>query len=187
MSERIQNFDPDQLSEPARAVYERILRSRGYVPGPYRFWLASPGFADRIEAVERFLRYDVSLDPCQVEIITLIVARHFRAQYVWSAHEPAALKAGVAADVVAAIREHRPAHFERPQDRICGELAWALLRTHEVDDHTWTRARDILGERGVNELIGLLGLYSSVCMTMIAYRMPAKGDDPEPLPQTRPG
>ena len=104
MSERFRPFDPDNLPADARAVYDRILAQRGYVPGPFQFWLASPGFADRIEPVEEFLRHDVSLEERLVEITVLVVAKHWRAQYVWTSHGPAAEKAGVAPAIVEAIR-----------------------------------------------------------------------------------
>ena len=45
MPSRFPPFDPDNLSPDARMVYDRILKERGYVPGPYQFWLASPGIA----------------------------------------------------------------------------------------------------------------------------------------------
>ena len=80
--DRFTPFDPDNLDADARKVYDRIRAERGYVPGPYQFWLASPGFADRIEPVEEFLRHGVSLDERLVEIAVLVVAKHWRAQYV---------------------------------------------------------------------------------------------------------
>jgi len=70
---RFTTFCPETLSSEARDVYERILRDRGYIPGPYRFWLASPGFADRIEPVEDFLRHGVALEERQVELIVLAI------------------------------------------------------------------------------------------------------------------
>ena len=174
-------FDPDSLPSDAREVHDRILRERGYVPGPYRFWLASPGFADRIEPVEEFLRYGVALEERQVEVIVLVVARHWTSQYVWSSHAPAALKVGVEAEVVEAIRTRATAQFERDEDAVCYALCKALLEDHVVDDPLWARAQAVLGEQRINEIMGLLGLYTSVCLTMVAYRMPTKNDEPNPL------
>ena len=181
MSARFTTFDPDSLPSDARDVHERILHDRGYVPGPYRFWLASPGFADRIEPVEEFLRYGVALEERQVEVIVLFVARHWKSQYVWSSHAPAALKASVEVDVVEAIRTNAVAHFERDEDAVCYALCKALLEDHVVDDRLWAHAQAMLGERRINEIMGLLGLYTSVCLTMVAYRMPTKNDEPNPL------
>lgn len=182
MSTRFPTFDPDALTGEARNVHDRIMRDRGYLPGPYRFWLASPGFTDRIEPVEKFLRYGVALEERQVEIVVLVVARHWSSQYVWSSHAPAALKAGVEVHAVEAIRTRGKVQFERDKDTVLFAFCRALLEAHAVDDAVWTQAQTFLGERCLNEVFGLLGLYTSVCLTMVAYRMPPKDGEPDPLP-----
>jgi len=181
-SARFTTFYPDTLPSEARDVYERILRDRGYIPGPYRFWLASPGFADRIEPVEDFLRHGVALEGRQVELIVLAIARHWKSQYVWSSHAPAALQAGVEADVVEAIRTGAAVPLAREDDALCYAFSKALLAGEGVDDTLWAKAQALLGERRINEIMGLLGLYTSVCLTMVAYRMPTKNGEPDPLP-----
>ena len=181
MSARFTTFDPAALPGEARLVYDRILSERGYVPGPYRFWLASPGFADRIEPVEEFLRHHVALAERQVEIVVLVVARHWKSQYVWSSHAPMALTAGVEAGVVEAIRSGTSAPFERDEDAVCYSVCKSLLETHALDDALWAQAQALLGEQCINEVLGLIGLYTSVCLTMVSYRMPTKNGEPDPL------
>ncbi|MDH3453263.1 MAG: carboxymuconolactone decarboxylase family protein [Gammaproteobacteria bacterium] len=181
MSERFAAFDPDTLSPEAKGVYDRIMRERGYLPGPYRFWLASPDFADRVEPVEDFLRHGVALDERQVEIVVLVAARYWKSQYVWASHADAAAKTGVEPAVIEAIRTNDEPVFGRAKDSACYTLSRALLVSRGVDDSVWAMTRELLGERRVNELLGLLGLYTAVCLTMIAYRVPAKGGGPDPL------
>jgi 4-carboxymuconolactone decarboxylase len=181
MPDRYPPFDPAALSAAARAVYDRILDERGYVPGPYPFWLAAPGYADRIEPVERYLRYDVSFDAHVVEIAVLTIARHWRAAYVWTSHAPSAVEAGVDAAVVEAIRIGEPPDFAHDAEATCFLFCRALLEARAVDDKLWVSARATLGERGIAELIGLVGLYSAVCATMVAYRVPTKGGEPDPF------
>lgn len=182
MPDRFPPFDPDNLGPEARSVYDRILTERGYVPGPYQFWLASPGFSDRIEPVEEFLRLGVSLEERLVEVVVLVVAKHWRAQYVWTSHGPAAEKAGVDAAIVEAIRAGRTPVFEHDDEAVCYDLASALTNGQGLDDPLWARAKGILGEVGITEVLGLIGLYTSVCLTMVAYRMPTKNGEPDPLP-----
>jgi len=119
MADRFEPFDPDQLSAEARAVYHRILSERGYVPVPYQFWLAYTGFLDPIEPVEEFLRHGVSLEERLVEIVVLVVAKHWRAQYVWTSHGPAAEKAGVDSAVVEAIRSRAVPDFAKNDELVC--------------------------------------------------------------------
>ncbi|MBT4906259.1 MAG: carboxymuconolactone decarboxylase family protein [Rhodospirillaceae bacterium] len=182
MKVRFPPFDPDNLPADARAVYDRIMTERGYVPGPYQFWLASPGFADRIEPVEEFLRHGVSLEERLVEVAVLVVAKHWRAQYVWTSHGPAAEKAGVAPAIVEAIRMGDTPVFKLDDEAVCYRFCTDMIAGREADDTLWAEAQAVFGETGVTELLGLLGLYTSVCLTMVGYRMPTKNGEPEPLP-----
>jgi len=182
MSERFEPFDPARLPADARAVYDRIMSERGYIPGPYLFWLAAPGFTDRIEPVEEYLRYGVSLGERQVEVITLVVAKHWRARYVWTSHRPSAEKVGVDPAVVEAIRSGAEPDFDNEDERVCYEASKALVDGRGLDDALWARTVAAIGERGLSELLGLIGLYTSVCLTMVAYRMPTKYGEPDPLP-----
>tara|TARA_R110002110_G_scaffold85816_1_gene223275 strand:- start:18360 stop:18908 length:549 start_codon:yes stop_codon:yes gene_type:complete len=182
VTDRFPPFDPDDLPADARAVYDRILNERGYVPGPYQFWLASPGFADRIEPVEEFLRHGVSLEERLVEVAVLVVAKHWRAQYVWTSHGPAAEKSGVAPEIVEAIRAGDTPDFTRDDEAVCYRFCADMMAGQGLDDGLWDAAKAAFGETGINELLGLLGLYTSVCQTMVAYRMPTKNGEPDPLP-----
>jgi 4-carboxymuconolactone decarboxylase len=182
MSARFASFDPDNLSPEARAVYDRILNDRGYVPGPYQFWLASPGFSDRIEPVEKFLRHGVSLEERLVEIVVLVVAKYWRAQYVWTSHGPSAEKASVDPAIVEAIRAGEKPPFEKDDEALCYDVSSALVNGQGINDALWARADSIIGDVGINEVLGLIGLYTSVCLTMVAFRMPTKNGEPDPLP-----
>ena len=181
MSERYPPFDPDALPAEARAVYDRILTERGYVPGPYFYWLAAPGYSDRMEPVEKYLRYEVSFEERIVEIAVLIIAAHWRARYVWTSHAPAAVKAGIAPVIVEAIRTGGSPAFDKDDEATCYAFCSALIGGREIDDALWTRTRDIFGERGITEIIGLIGLYGSVCATMVAYRVPTKNGEDDPF------
>lgn len=150
-------------------------------PAPTASGLRLPASPNRIEPVEAFLRHGVALEERQVEIIVLLVARHWRSQYVWSSHAPAALKAGVEADVVEAIRTGGAPRIEGDADATCYALGKALLDDHAVDDALWAGAQAVLGEQRINEILGLLGLYTAVCLTMVAYRMPTKDGAADPL------
>jgi 4-carboxymuconolactone decarboxylase len=181
MSDGFVPFDPDSLPAEARAVHDRIMRERGYLPGPYLCWLAAPGFTDRIEPVEEHLRHGVSLDARIVVVATLVVARHWRASYVWTSYAPTAVKAGVDAAAVDTILAGTPPDFTQDDEAVAHAFCAGLMSGGGVDDATWARARETFGEHGLNELLGLLGLYTSVCLTMVAYRMPTKNGEPDPF------
>ena len=55
-----------------------------------------PELADRAQHLGAFCRYSTSLPPALSELAILVVARHWRSQFEWYAHEKIARKAGVA-------------------------------------------------------------------------------------------
>ena len=99
-----------------------------------------------------------------------------------TSHGPAAEKAGVDAAIVEAIRTGREPEFPKEDEAVCHDLAVALVQGRGIDDDLWARANRGIGEVGVTEVLGLIGLYTSVCLTMVAYRMPTKNGEPDPLP-----
>ena len=181
LTDRMESFDPHKLSGDAKRVHDQILAKRGYLPGPYPFWLASPGFAEHIEPLEEYLRAQSSLPDTAIEVLVLVCARHWRASYVWTAHVPPALKAGVEQSVIDAILTGEMPASGRAEDLLCCAFCQNLLSGAAAHDTLWQRANETFGAAGVNELFGLIGLYTTVCLTMVGYRMPTKNGEPDPF------
>ena len=72
--------------------------------------------------------------------------------------------------------------FKLDDEAVCYRFCTDMIAGREADDTLWAEAQAVFGETGVTELLGLLGLYTSVCLTMVGYRMPTKNGEPEPLP-----
>jgi 4-carboxymuconolactone decarboxylase len=51
-----------------------------------------------------------------------------------------------------------------------------LLKTKQVSDPTFAAAKSLLGERGIVDLIGLVGFYQSTSLMMNVDRYPMQGD-----------
>ena len=111
---RLPDPDPETLTPEQKAIFEDIAASpRGGVRGPFKVLIYSPGLCDRVQKLGAFVRYDCSVPQKLRELAILITARHMSADYEWHAHEPHALKAGLAAAIVEAIRAgERPAFTE---------------------------------------------------------------------------
>ena len=58
-----------------------------------------------------------------------------------------------------------------------------LLETHRVSDATYERATAELGALGVVELVGILGYYGLISMTICAFRLPVPAGEVEPFPE----
>lgn len=174
-------LDVGSLSQEQRVVYDAIHAGpRGTVRGPLAVWLQSPGLAQRAQELGAFCRYGTSLPPRLSELAILVTGAHWRAGYEWHVHEPIARQNGVSEDVVEAIRTGQAPVFVQEDERVVHRFATELLTAHEVSDDTWARAQSLLGMRAVVDLVGLLGYYGLISMTINAFRigLPEGAHDP---------
>lgn len=86
------------------------------------------------------MRHGVSLEERLVEVAVLVVAKHWRAQYVWTSHGPAAEKAGVAPTIVEAIRAGDATEFEQADEAVCYRFCASMMAGQGVDDSLWVEA-----------------------------------------------
>ena len=172
---------PSQLDAAQRKVYDEIVAGpRGEVVGPLGVWLRRPELADRAQRLGAYARYGTSLPPVLSELAILVVARTWGSEFEWLVHKPIALAAGVPADAVEAIRSGRAPRLEDTAQSAVYAFCAALLSDHHVDDDLYADAVRALGETGVVDLVGVLGYYSLISMTINAFRVPPPaGAEPE--------
>jgi len=179
---RLPDLDVDRMGPAQRRVHDEIAAGpRGGVAGPLAVWLHSPDLADRAQKLGEFARFNSSLPPRLSELAILVTARHWRAQYEWFAHEPFALKAGLGPEVIAAIRERRrPIFFARDEEAVY-DLAISLHENHAVGADTYRAAVERLGETMVVDLVGVLGYYVLVAMTLNTFEVAVPDGATPPL------
>jgi 4-carboxymuconolactone decarboxylase len=169
---RFQPIPPDEMNAEQRAIYDEALASkRGQVPAPVLAWLHSPDLARHAARLGAFLRFDTTLGAQLSELAILVTARHWSAAYEWYAHKKLALQAGIAPDVLDAINIRHVPDLDDPRAQIVYEVSEALHESRVLPQALYNRARTLLGERGLVELIGLLGYYTLVSMTLNAYEV----------------
>src|SRR6185295_1896890 len=165
-AEDITRFPPlkaEQLTPPQRAWADEIAvppRNAKFGNPPYRAYIRNPDLAPRLSALSDYLRWNTSLPPRLSELAILITAREWTAQYEWFAHYPLALKGGLDPKVADAI-----AAGKRPDSM--------------KDDEA---ALEKFGERGIMDIIGIIGYYDLVSMTLITMQAEAPNDSVKPLP-----
>lgn len=179
---RFRTVEEIDLSAEQQAIIDHIRSGpRGGLGGPFIPWLESPELADRAQKLGKFARYDTTLPTRLSELAILFTARRWSSQFEWHHHAPIARDAGLPEDVIDAIHrgEHPPfdADDEAAVYRFCEEL----YETTRVSRQTFEEARDHLGHQGVVELVGILGYYSLVSMTLNVFHVPLPGGAPLPF------
>lgn len=180
---RVPTLSPDEMTDAqARVVAEIEAGPRGSSAyGPFRSWLPSPVFADRAQKLGAFLRFETSIPPRLKELAILYVARTWTAQFEWYAHKKFALEGGLAGDVIDAIEARRRPDFVNEDEIAVYEFAEELHQTHQVSDARFKAAQKHLGQAGVTELVGVLGYYTLVSMTLNVFEVPLPDGEPLPL------
>ncbi|MGO4713052.1 carboxymuconolactone decarboxylase family protein [Bradyrhizobium sp. 2TAF24] len=169
---RFKPIPPGEMNAAQRAVHdEAVAGKRGSAPAPLLAWLHSPDMARHAGRLGAFLRFDTSLGAQLSELAILVTARHWSAAYEWYAHKKLALQAGLAPDIIEAINRRHVPDLDDPKAQIVYEVSEALHESRVLPEALYARARALLGERGLVELIGLLGYYTLVSMTLNAYEV----------------
>ena len=69
----------------------------------------------------------------------------------------------------------------KPDEETVYNFASELLETRQVRDATFNAAKDALGERGLVDLIGIMGWYGTVSMLLNVDRYPLPEGAEAPL------
>jgi 4-carboxymuconolactone decarboxylase len=179
---RYKDLDPAALDETQQRIWREIASGpRGSVPPPLQIWLKSPALAENAQRLGAFARYGTSLPPRLSELAILMTARHWTAHYEWHHHEVFARKAGLDPTIIAAIAERRIPSFSNDDERVVHDFCSVFYRTHAVDDATYARAVAAFGEKGVVELVAIMGYYALISMTLNVFEVPVPAGAPLPL------
>src|SRR5258706_8977394 len=101
---RFPSVKRDALNDAGKKIFD--ARVDGFGPGSIRLY--SQPVADSMTQVNDYLRRKSGLEPRLVELAILVTAREMDCEYVWTAHEPPALKAGLQQTIIDIVKYRRP-------------------------------------------------------------------------------
>lgn len=184
--DRFKPLTYDEMNLAQKTMIENLLNGeRRGTGGPFNVLLRSPEIGDLAQKLGAGVRFHSSLPNKLNELAIIITARYWTAQFEWNAHKRAALAAGVSPAIVDAIATgKRPAQMQ-PDEEAVYNFGTELLRTKQVSDATFQAAKTAVGERGVVDMISVMGYYQLVSMLLNVDRYPlGEGVQPElkPLP-----
>src|SRR4051812_6477190 len=174
--------DATMTAEQRRLADEMRAGPRGRLSPPLHVWLNSPGIGEHAHRLGEYVRFRSSLPKRVSEIAILTCAQHWQAQFECWAHERLARKAGVEETIIEALRAGRRPDFANDDEALAHDFAATLLRKKRVGDELFERARKRFGENGVVDLVGLLGYYSLVSLTLNSFEAPVP-DGKLPYPE----
>jgi 4-carboxymuconolactone decarboxylase len=169
----------EQLTPEQKALADEIMTySSVGIGGPYNIMLRSPVFLRRMLDLLHYLRWNTSLPLHLNEFAILIVGRRWRSQVEWYAHVPIALKAGLSQAIIDQLKQKKRAEGMKDDEAIVYDFCTELAANHQVSDATFERAKRILGEQQVVDLVAVSGVYVTVAMLLsVAEAMPPEGKE----------
>jgi 4-carboxymuconolactone decarboxylase len=185
--ERFPELKREQMSPAQQKAADAIASGpRGGLRGPFNAWLRSPEFADRAQRVGEYIRYSSTVPKKLNEFAILITARHWNARFEWYAHYPLALQAGLEPAVAADLAQGQRPRGMSEDEAVVYDFSTELRRDKQVSDATFARAKALLGEAGIVDLIGVNGYYDLVSMTLNTAGVATPPDGALPLPDLKP-
>src|SRR5438445_6493052 len=178
MSEpRFTTLTPETLTADQKRVADAIQsgpRGAG-LRGPFNAFLRSPELCDLVQ------RLGTSIPQRLNEMAIIMAGRKWTAQYEFHAHRRLALEAGLSPSIADAIAANqRPASMAKDEEAVY-DFVSELLAMGSVSDPTFQRVNDTFGERGVVDLVGTVGYYSLVSMTLNVAQVPLPAGVMPPL------
>jgi 4-carboxymuconolactone decarboxylase len=164
----------EDLDDAGKKTYDRSLAPGGSLAGlqgPAGIQLYSTKTTEALQTLNRYLRYHAGIAPAVREVAILSVAREMDSQFEWVAHEKEALKVGVGARTIDAIKYRKSTTGLADSDAVVIELARQLFRDHKVSAPTFAKAKALLGAHKLVDLVLLMGNYAGTAVLLTAFDM----------------
>jgi 4-carboxymuconolactone decarboxylase len=163
-----------ELDPAQKALADAALATgRSSFDGPLNINLRSPQMAELSAPLAGYLRFkSTAIPPKLKQIAIMLTARFWGGQYVWYSHRQQALDAGLSAAFIDAMAAgKRPANMT-PEEAVVLDFCEQLLTARQVDDANFKAMAERFGERGIVELVGLMGQYHTLSMLFAIDRYP---------------
>ena len=172
---RLPLIQRESLDEPGKTLYDktdadaRSGRSLVGFQGPNGIILYSPRVADSDQRKNDYLRFESPLGRRFYELAILVTARELDHQFEWTAHEPAALKAGVEPAIVDVVKYGRPLAGLPPRDAAIIQLGRELVGRRSVESGTFAEALRLFGAQDLVDVVSVIAHYSAVAVLLNAF------------------
>ena len=182
---RLPLLPPSELNAEQKALYDDMkkginakfnafetMREDGALMGPWNAWLHEPEVGSAIWNVTKALSACKILSDKIHQIAILVVGTRFGAPYEIYAHDAIAKLDGMSEQFISTVCSgSRP--FGMTDEEGCAyDVAFALSSGRVLPEPTYQRAVTLFTQRGVHELISLVGLYCFVSVTLNGFNVP---------------
>ena len=171
---RYEETPKEKMSPNMRTAYEVTMKLRGQVPGPHKIWLANPKLSETIVPTGAYYQTESTLTKAEIEIVTNVINGRWLAAYANYEHEKIGEEQGhLASHNVQALIAGISTSFDDARQQIVYELAFTLAAPRVVPTGMYQRAKGLLGDAGIVDVTVLMGWFTAVSMTLMAFDVPS--------------
>ena len=175
---RLPPISDDQMTDEQRAVANEITAGpRGEVRGPFIPLLHNAAATSAVQKMGEFLRFNGTLPGDLREMVILIVARYWSAQYEWFAHHRIALEEGLDPSICDAIAAGKRPEFSDEKLAKVHDFVVELHQTKQLSEATFNAVNEELGAAGIVELTVLCGHYNTIAMVLNGFDCQVPGGE----------
>ena len=157
-----------------RDAYDFTMTLRDQVPGPHKIWLSNPKLSKTIVPTGKYYQTESTLSKAEIEIVTNVINGRWLAAYGNYEHEKIGEDAGhLPPEKVEALIAGLPTSFSDPREQVVYQLAMTLAQPRVVPGGLYRRAKALLGDAGIVDVTVLMGWFTAVSLTLMAFDVPA--------------
>jgi 4-carboxymuconolactone decarboxylase len=173
--DRFKPLTYEQMSPQQRKMTDIAVAQRG-TGGSFNISVRDPDGGRLFFDMGDRVRFHMSIPDKLKELAIILTARYWGAQFEWLAHRRAAVQAGLGEDKVKAIAEgRRPVGMSVDEETVYNFIT-ELFKTKQSSDATFAAVKNLVGERGIVDLIVSAGYYLVVSMLMNTDRLPVNAN-----------
>ena len=169
---RLPLIDRSALDDAGKKVFDAVASNPNTLAGlrgPVGIRLYSPGITRNSGRETAYLRYGSTISRKHAELIILVTARAFDAQFEWTYHEPPGQKAGLEQAVIDAVKYHKPLTGLPEQDAAIIQMGREVFGKTPVKSDTFAKALQLFGRETLVEIVALMGQSANTAVLLHAF------------------
>ena len=175
-----QDYTADQKA--CKESFNRWVNPEGEPRGPFGVLMHTPNInlaaLKMYEAIRRQNRIEVRL----IELMVCTVARILGSEYEWFIHSRFAAEAGIAPEIIEAIRVGKTPIFAKDDERVLYQVVQELLASRKLSAATYEKGLAIFGKDKLVEIVAGAGYFAMLGFVLSAFAVPPGAGPLHPFP-----
>ena len=165
--DRLHEVPQDERTPEQAALYRSVVEARGRFYSPYKIWMHSPQVGFGMEAIGTYLNSkSAALSAAEMELVALLTARFWGADYVIKNHAGHARRAGLSEAIIEALIAGEAPLIDDERQRAVQDLVSEALRRETPSDQEFERYVAVLTRSGLADVLATIGYFTSVSLAM---------------------